>query len=151
MAVHPSLPQRAATSRRVASGDLVAVNVRYALSEVQHRTTAPRGPARFSVPFERSSYGSPHECTIHRPSNRHGPPQQIEIVQLLVTQDLTAERMAIHLGTTPSAINTQLDRLRHKLGVHSRVASVAKAWQAWMEMERESNVLLKVARESSVG
>jgi DNA-binding CsgD family transcriptional regulator len=56
-------------------------------------------------------------------------------MQLIVTEDLTDEALAIRLGCSPSAIRTQLDRLRHKLGLHSGAAIVATAWRAWMGME----------------
>ena len=65
----------------------------------------------------------------------HLSPQQRHILQWIVDQDGTAERIAIHFGVGTGAINTQLDRMRKKLGVHTRAAIVAKAWQAWMEME----------------
>ena len=64
-------------------------------------------------------------------------PQQSTILMLIVTEDLTTEAIALRLAVTPAAIRTQLDRLRSKLGVHSRAAIVATAWRAWMGMERE--------------
>lgn len=44
------------------------------------------------------------------------------------------QALAIRLGCSPSAVRTQLDRLRNKLHVHSRAAIVATAWDAWMGM-----------------
>ena len=86
------------------------------------------------------TYDGWDRCALHWPAlgrRLRLSPQQSTILMLIVTEDLTTEAIALRLAVTPAAIRTQLDRLRTKLGVHSRAAIVATAWRAWMGMERE--------------
>lgn len=48
-------------------------------------------------------------------------PQQRDIMRLIIVEDFKAEAIARRLGIAVSSVNTQLERLYAKLGVHTRL------------------------------
>ena len=66
-------------------------------------------------------------------------PQQVEIVRHILEEDLTSEAIARAMGISLRSVNTQLERLFRKLGVHTRTALAVRVMLEVMAMMREES------------